>query len=104
MGYNTRYELTLPADVEAHEVEDAATELFGENHEMSWVLDGDSCKWYDHESEMRQLSLHFPGKLFKLAGEGEENSDIWKKEFKDGAMRKAEAVIKFEFGDWSLVS
>lgn len=51
-------------------------------------LGGDNeCKWYEHEKEMRDLSIEFPDILFKLHGEGEENEDVWDKYFMNGKMQ-----------------
>lgn len=55
---------------------------------------GDSCKWYEHEEDMRRVSKVFPSVLFTLRGEGEESGDIWVKYFKDGKMQVAKAEIK----------
>lgn len=56
----------------------------------------DSCKWYDHEEDLKRVSERFPTVLFTLSGEGEESGDIWRKYFKDGKMQKCEAKITFD--------
>jgi len=53
----------------------------------------DSCKWYGHEEDMKELSTRFPDFLFTLSGEGEESGDIWTKYFLGGKMQVAKAVI-----------
>jgi hypothetical protein len=53
----------------------------------------DSCKWCEHEKDMRALSLEFPKFLFILSGEGEESGDIWKEYYLNGKMQRSEAEI-----------
>jgi hypothetical protein len=64
----------------------------------------DSCKWYDHESDMASFSKKYPESLFVLKGEGEESGDIWIKYFLNGKMQRAEAKITFEEFDESKLS
>jgi hypothetical protein len=64
----------------------------------------DSCKWYDHESDMALFSKKYPESLFVLKGEGEESGDIWIKYFLNGKMQRAEAKITFEEFDESKLS
>jgi len=56
----------------------------------------ESCKWYEHEENMRELSRINPEVIFTLKGEGEESGDIWAKYFHQGKMQHAQAQIKFE--------
>ena len=44
----------------------------------------DSLKWYDHESDMCELSAMFPDLYFTLEGDGEEFDDFWRKLFHNG--------------------
>ena len=64
----------------------------------------DSCKWYDHEKDMRAFSLGFPKMTFRLSGEGEENGDTWVKYFKAGKMQELRPEVVWpEFdplGQW----
>jgi len=56
----------------------------------------ESCKWYDHEINMRSISKDYPDTIFILEGEGEEAGDIWIKYFLNGKMQVAKAKITFE--------
>jgi len=47
----------------------------------------DTVKWYDHETNMRELSKEFPSVVFTLHGEGEESGDFWNKYFLGGKMQ-----------------
>lgn len=90
MGYYTRYELVQP-DM-SDELEDAI-----HYRDLEYALiDENEAKWYDHESDMRELSRRFPNTLFELHGEGEDSGDIWVKYFKNGKMQSCEARIEFD--------
>ena len=49
--------------------------------------DEEPSKWYNHEEEMAAFSKRFPGVVFTLNGEGEEQGDRWTKYFKDGLVQ-----------------
>ena len=53
----------------------------------------DAVKWYDHEDDMKRLSLKFPEVVFTLKGEGEESGDVWVKYFKNGKIQTSKAEI-----------
>ena len=55
----------------------------------------DSCKWYEHESDVKILSKEIKDVLFTLSGEGETSGDLWRKYFLNGKMQTAKAVITF---------
>src|ERR1700733_15663509 len=44
----------------------------------------ESCKWYEHETDMIKYSKQYPELTFALKGEGEEAGDVWIKYFKNG--------------------
>lgn len=56
----------------------------------------DSCKWYDHEEDMKEFSKKYPDMVFHLYGEGEDNTDMWYKHFKNGKMQVCPALITFD--------
>ena len=56
----------------------------------------DSCKWYEHDKHMMEVSKNNPETIFILEGEGEESDDIWKKYYLNGKCQEARAVITFE--------
>ena len=53
----------------------------------------DECKWYNHDTEMLDLSKKFPNVIFKLHGEGEETGDIWDTYYKNGKMQHCQAEM-----------
>ena len=55
----------------------------------------DECKWYDHEADMKALSMKYENVIFILYGEGEENGDMWTKYFLSGKMQIERAVISY---------
>jgi len=92
MGYYTRYKL----ETDPTEVLGAALEVAPDP--LKWAVgddgnSGDSCKWYDHEQDMRAISLKFPDVTFKLYGDGEEQGDLWHKYFRNGKMQECRAVV-----------
>ena len=52
-------------------------------------------KWYDHDEDCAEMSKSFPGVVFCLEGEGEENSDMWKSYYKDGFVQICRAVVTY---------
>lgn len=122
MGYETRYHLEvektkimkeiagidregMPATIFVEEYIDKEkfereiADLSG--YQYLW---GDSCKWYDHEVDMRKYSKKFPEVVFKLEGEGEESGDLWVKYFKNGKMQECRARIEYDPYDEKLLS
>lgn len=92
MGYYTKYSVVITPDSEEirQHIED--------DYALGYALrdSGDSCKWYDHEADMRELSRKFPEALFELTGEGEDNGDLWRKYFRNGKMQSCPAQITYE--------
>lgn len=60
-----------------------------------------SCKWYDHQMDMAEMSKAFRGVLFTLSGEGEESGDVWKEYYRDGLVQVARAKIVIDKFDQS---
>lgn len=63
------------------------------NNFSLFLESGEETKWYEHEEDMKFLSLQFPEVLFKLHGEGEENGDVWDKYFMNGKMQHCHAIM-----------
>lgn len=122
MGYDTRYSLTILSNDNKYKAKDIVLYMYKKQREKNWfypftyklkdlladymfepdihsndttfkIETSDEYTWYDHEDEMKKLSRQFPGTLFELHGEGEENDDIWNKYFKDGKMQKCYAKM-----------
>ena len=113
MGYLTRYTLgflDLPeikeevtGELNGETVTILVTKSFDTKEIMKKIIDelsgspfGESCKWYDHEEDMKKISRMFPSVTFDLYGEGEESGDIWHKYFKNGKMQECPARIVFD--------
>lgn len=93
MGYETNYNLEV-----FPEFTPEMKLMIEDDEELIYALGEDSysCKWYNHEKDMRAFSKNFPDSVFHLYGEGEESGDIWIKYFKDGKMQVAEAQIIYD--------
>ncbi len=92
MGYYTRHEL---------EIVDSNDYVTDYKKEISEIADytslfNESCKWYDHEKDMRAYSKKHPNTVFKLSGEGEETGDLWHEYYLNGKMQRANAIITFD--------
>jgi hypothetical protein len=96
MGYYTRYELSVKKGNT-----DLISEFVSENENAAYALDdngdsNESCKWYDHEYELKAFSLKHPETLFELKGEGEESGDIWIKYIQNGKCQYCKAKLVFD--------
>ena len=90
MGYATCYTLEAP--------EELILALKAECEGADYALEdsGDtleSCKWYEHEEDLRAFSKKHPKVLFKLSGEGESQGDDWVKYFRNGQMQTCPAIV-----------
>lgn len=89
MGYLTNYTLnTSPGatDEELTAYLVGATDYDDLEVVGGAINDGESLKWYDHERDMKAVSVKNPSVLFILDGEGEEAGDLWRKWFYQGKM------------------
>ena len=96
MGYYTDYALDI---IEGDN--DLISELMVKSGGVSYSLHSnggscESCKWYNHEIDLRNFSLLHPQALFKLKGEGEEAGDIWIEYYRAGKMQRCNAKITFD--------
>lgn len=91
MGYYTDYNLST----DSYDNENIIDEFKQSSENAKYALESESCKWYDHEKELRKFSKKYPDVLFTLYGQGEEHPDIWYKYFKNGLMQKCEAIITY---------
>ena len=113
MGYQTSHELLIlkrdNQKLVPFDSMDIITELREFSEEADYALDdsgetNESCKWYDHEKELREFSTRYPDLIFKLHGEGEEAGDLWDEWYKDGKMQKGKAIITYPDFDQSKLS
>ena len=93
MGYYTSHEL---------EVIEGDDSLIGKLRDgcedAAYALDEnggseESCKWYNHDIDMRKFSEKHPEALFRLSGEGEEAGDIWHEYYRAGKQQVCKARI-----------
>lgn len=94
MGYYTNFTIQF----DDPNISDAFEHAFDTVTDYEGCLDdfGMYAKWYDYEKDMIEISKQFPGVLFTVSGEGEENDDIWRSYFKDGKTQFSKAIITFE--------
>lgn len=107
MGYCTNYSLETDATPDSEVAENIAARLRDDEGEGDFVYaleekiagveygPRDACKWYEHQKDLVELSKQFPGVLFTLSGEGEENGDLWKLYVRNGVAQEAKAVITY---------
>lgn len=60
-----------------------------------YINGGESMKWYDWQSDCKELSAKYPNLLFTLNGEGEESGDIWRAYFRSGQVFVQQAQLVF---------
>lgn len=107
MGYYTRFEIKTNEPKVMAELLEKEIGSYGETFDYLFDNNGDSydCyKWYDHETDMKEVSKEFPGVLFTLKGEGEAAGDLWLKYFKDGKIQRCHAKITFDEFDESKLA
>ena len=98
MGYYTAYEIDVlkPNEVDEEEIckylESLDLPDFGKWH-GGWCAYG---KWYEHEDDLKKLSLLFPDVVFRVYGDGEESDDIWYKYFKNGKVQYCPCHFSFD--------
>ena len=111
MGYYTRFDLEVVGEAEhwvTGKTKDGQTvqvnvgvdieSIKQEIGEISGYGEcfSDELKWYDHEKDMRCLSMKYPKLLFKLSGNGEESPDIWVKYYQNGKSQHCPGRIVFD--------
>ena len=105
MGYYTRYSLEVHGikDVEEHTslreiindfycFQDDEFDLY---ESEAYFSPEDETKWYKHETDMINLSKHFPNMTFCLEGIGEDREDMWRKYFHAGVVECCPAQISY---------
>lgn len=108
MGYCTAYKLGVQGSA-PDELQRLVADLKARSESAEYALNDDgstceSCKWYDHENELRKFSKTAPTRVFVLSGWGEDSGDIWRKYFRDGKCQVAKAeIIIPEFSERLLV-
>lgn len=86
MGYYTRYDISNNFE----EIYDAINEQSGYGS-----VEDDSIKWYDCLKDITEVSKKFPNQEVHVAGQGEEQGDVWKAFAKDGVLFLSKAVMEF---------
>lgn len=109
MGYYTAYNLEVEnydkatgvrsADVAPDVLKEIVAEL-EKRDVIGYALTedlycADHVKWYDHDSDMIEVSKLFPDVLFCLHGEGELNADLWDAYYLDGKMQDCQATVVY---------
>lgn len=108
MGYNTSFSLELH-DCDADQTSLIIRGFRNFSHNAAYALDEEgteqnTCKWYRYKAELTRFSLNYPEVLFLLAGEGEENGDMWKLYVKGGKSFEARATITYPEYDASKLT
>lgn len=122
MGYETRFKLGIMENIGKYKIEDIIRymkkqhkkedayypfkydfeDLEYDEARSDFEFDlSDGWNWYNHETEMLDLSREFKDVVFVLYGEGHNNGDMWYKYFKNGKMQSCPAKITFDDYDES---
>jgi len=97
MGYYTDYTIQVSPDTAAEISQDFETfqtvfeEITGYFIEEDFTVP--SCKWYNHEKDMLEISKLYPNAVWQLDGSGEEEGDVWRVYFKNGKKQDANTVV-----------
>ena len=91
MGYYTRFELEV---IEGND--DLVQTFRDENEYAEYAINGNKCKWDDHEKDIKEFSQKHPDAIFQLTGEGEESGDLWIEYYKNGKVQKCPAHITYD--------
>ncbi len=103
MGYYTRFQLevVIPEEFYVEKLTDLDINLLFRFERLyydsgldAFVSSGE-IKWYEHEEDLKTLSLSERDFLFILTGIGENPGDLWVKYFKNGYMEKYKAKITY---------
>jgi len=104
MGYSTRYEVEATGFQEEIEAEFF---LFKLNRAANYCaaagtttsnrasFETDDIKWYEWQTDLKELSVHFPHVTIDVEGFGEENGDIWKARIRNGETEVVKSVLTF---------
>jgi hypothetical protein len=88
MGYETFFEVDAPDFVKKALLDEGGLYSFE-----------DRLKWYNHESDIRRVSQHFPNVLITVKGFGEGqdywNDDIWVIYARNGSLVKLKASVVY---------
>lgn len=111
MGYYTQHNLKIHQiddnkinndDVLRTQLEDEINQYISEHENMKYAVGSitedwecDVTKWYNHKSDMKELSMQFPNVVFELEGIGDEVGDMWKEYYKDGLCQDCTAIITY---------
>lgn len=103
MGYYTDFRLSvIAADhaiiPETDQLQTVFKKISG--YDLEYDLTVSDAKWYDHEKDMRALSIRYPLCVWQLDGEGEEQGDVWRKYFQNGQMQNANARVIIQYDDF----
>lgn len=98
MGYYTKYLVKILNADGSPDTSNVWDWLHTNDKELFETVNhsGDECKWYEHDNDMRKLSIRFPDSVFILSGEGEESGDVWKKYYMNGSLQEARGIITFD--------
>ena len=84
MGYYTTFSLALeegPREQYQRMLEDIDA-IMGDNGMSSF--ESINVKWYSYDTDIRELSLRYPDITFRVNGDGEDPSDLWKEFWRAG--------------------
>lgn len=86
-----------PDDLSFKDVKEAAGKIDdrGGCIGAAWETFSEGMKWYSFDKDMRALSNKFPGLMFEVEVNGEEQGDRWKMYVQAGKAQMCKATIVF---------
>lgn len=93
MGYYTDY--TVSCDSTNVNARKNIQDELDKNPYKPYMGERFNAKWYDHDTDMINISRKFPDVTFILDGLGEDDDTPWRTYYKNGGIQEATVTISY---------
>lgn len=69
---------------------------YSEENKIAYFYGWESCKWYDNETDLKDVSRMFPNSIFKLSCDGEDSDDFHEDYFVNGEYEYCQGRITYD--------